>query len=286
MHRLLEDDHARAAMLVRFALGLLIVLNVATIALETVPTLGPRWHDVFAILEAVSLAVFGVEYLARLWVAPEQERFRAPIAGRLRWALTPAALIDLFAVLPSLLVFLGADLRALRLVRLSRLLRIGKLGRYSLAVQTLQRVLRAKAPDLLSLLFVLVVLLVLSSTAMYHLEHEAQPQRFSSIPATMWWGIVTLTTIGYGDLAPATDAGRALGGVIAVLGIGMFALPAGLLGAAFVDELGKARTGDGMGAARPHAVKCPHCGSALPASDAANRTTESPARSSEPPFER
>jgi voltage-gated potassium channel len=127
-------------------------------------------------------------------------------------------------------------------------------------------VLRKKAPDLLSLLFLLVVLLVLSSTLMYHLECDAQPERFSSIPATMWWGIVTLTTIGYGDLAPVTAGGRVLGGFIAVLGIGMFALPAGLLGAAFVDELGKARARSAPGgeAADCGTASCPHCGKPLP----------------------
>jgi voltage-gated potassium channel len=125
-------------------------------------------------------------------------------------------------------------------------------------------VLKSKAPDLLSLLFLLLMLLMVSSTLMYHLEHEAQPNAFSSIPATMWWGIVTLTTIGYGDMAPVTAGGRALGGVIAILGIGMFALPAGLLGAAFVDELGKARAARApapTAGEAPH--HCPHCGKQL-----------------------
>jgi voltage-gated potassium channel len=136
-----------------------------------------------------------------------------------------------------------------------------------MAVQTLFAVLRSKAADLLSLLFVLVILLVCASTLMFHLEHDAQPNAFSSIPATMWWGIVTLTTIGYGDMAPVTAAGRALGGVVAVLGIGMFALPAGLLGAAFVDELGKLRAARGGNhdghAGYTDGAHCPHCGKAL-----------------------
>ena len=158
------------------------------------------------------------------------------------------------------------DLRSVRLLRLLRMVRIAKVGRYSLAVRTLHNVLRAKAADLLSLLFLLLVLLVVSSTLMYFLEHEAQPQTFSSIPATMWWGIITLTTIGYGDMTPATGTGRLLGGVIAIAGIAMFALPAGLLGAAFVEELGKAQQ-----ARRSHATRgtedrgptCPHCGKHL-----------------------
>lgn len=276
VHHLLEGEHpTRAERAARFALAVLIVVNVVAVVIESVPTIDAALGPLLAALELLSVAVFGVEYLLRLWAAPEQPRFAGPW-GRLRWAITPAALVDLLAVLPSLLVFLGLDLRALRLIRLSRLVRVAKLGRYSLAVLTLERVLRAKAPDLLSLLFLLVVLLVLSSTLMWHLEHEAQPDRFTSIPATMWWGIVTLTTIGYGDLAPVTAGGRVLGGLIAILGIGMFALPAGLLGAAFVDELGKARArahGEAAGGgatdatappAHEHAAgSCPHCGKPL-----------------------
>lgn len=258
VHRLLEGDSpSRRASLLRFALAALIVANVTAVVLETVHELHTEWRTGFRRFETVSVAVFSIEYVARLWSAVEHPRFAAPITGRLRWMFSPAALIDLLSILPSLLMFAGFDLRALRLVRLSRLLRVAKLGRYSVAVQTLQRVLRAKAPDLLSLLFLLVVLLVVSSTCMYYLEHEAQPETFSSIPATMWWGIITLTTIGYGDMTPVTAGGRVFGGFIAVLGIGMFALPAGLLGAAFVAEINRKSSVPDGGAT------CPHCGKPL-----------------------
>lgn len=265
VHSLLDGEPlSAAATALRTALATLIVVNVAAVVLETVPSLARDFGPWFGSLESFSLLVFGAEYALRAWSAPEHASFRGPVRGRLRWALTPGALIDLVALLPAVLPA-GGDLRALRLARLLRILRVAKLGRYSLAVQTLQHVLRAKAPDLGSLLVLLLVLLVLSSTAMYHLEHDAQPEGFASIPATMWWGIVTLTTIGYGDLAPVTGGGRVLGGVIAILGIGMFALPAGLLGAAFVDELGRARhrrsgVDPADGAAQP---TCPHCGQRL-----------------------
>lgn len=268
VHRLLEaSPPTRAAAALRAALAGLIVVNVVAVVAESVRDVHAAASQWLRGIEFVSVAVFSVEYLLRLWAAPEQPRFQRPLLGRLRWVATPAALVDLLAVLPSLLVMASFDLRTLRLVRLARLFRIAKLGRYSLAVQTLFAVLRSKAADLLSLLFVLVILLVVASTLMFHLEGEAQPNVFSSIPATMWWGIVTLTTIGYGDMAPITPAGRALGGIVAVLGIGMFALPAGLLGAAFVDELGKlraARHGDGTShAAHADGAHCPHCGKAL-----------------------
>lgn len=271
VHRFLDgEDPGPAAHAVRLALATLIVANVAAVALETVPSLADH-ADAFAAFEAFSLATFSAEFLVRLWIAAEDPHVQH---SRWRWLRSAAALIDLAAILPGLLAAMGLDLRLLRLARLSRIVRLAKLGRYSLAVQTLANVLRAKSADLLSLLFLLVILLVVSSTIMFHLEHEAQPNVFTSIPATMWWGVVTLTTIGYGDMAPITAAGRALGGIVAVLGIGMFALPAGLLGAAFVDELAKARARrhhHGADRAGP-AHHCPHCGGELPAQDGATGT--------------
>jgi len=267
VHHLLEGDQQnRASAVVQTCLLGLILLNVAAVVLATEPAVLACSPAFFEWFEHVSVAVFTVEYVLRLWSAPEALRYQSPVAGRLRWMVTPASLIDLVSVLPSLLPLGGLDLRSVRLLRLLRIVRIAKIGRYSLAVRTLHNVLRAKAPDLLSLLFLLLVLLVVSSTLMFFLENEAQPETFSSIPTTMWWGIITLTTIGYGDMAPVTGIGRLLGAVIAIAGIAMFALPAGLLGAAFVDELGKAKV-----ARRPHAAgsaeargpTCPHCGNHL-----------------------
>ena len=253
VHDVLDGSGNRAARVVRFSLALLIVANVLAVVFETVPAFAERAGGLLDAFEAVSLAVFSVEYLLRLWSAGEHAAFRgAP--GRLYWMATPGALVDLLAIAPSLLA-LGGDMRVVRVLRLARLMRIAKLGRYSFALRTLREVVQKKAPDLLSMAFVLLILLVLSSALMFQLEHEAQPEAFSSIPATMWWGIVTLTTIGYGDMSPITIEGRLVGAFVAVLGIGMFALPAGLLGSAFVDELGKARDRAPGGAGR----RCPHC---------------------------
>lgn len=272
IHELLEGDLPgdRAGLAVRRFLTCLILINVAAVVLETVAGLERAAGPLFAVIEVVSVGVFSLEYMLRLWVAPEQPRYQTPF-GRLRWMRSAGALVDLLAVLPCWLPWLGIDLRSVRLLRLLRILRVAKLGRYSHAVQTLQNVLRDKAADLISLLVMLVALLVVSSTIMYHFENDAQPNAFSSIPATMWWGIVTLTTIGYGDMSPVTPAGRAFGGVVAVLGIAMFALPAGLLGAAFVEEIGKARRRGGSPTtpvapadqAGTHGPNCPHCGKPL-----------------------
>jgi voltage-gated potassium channel len=266
VHELLDGNRTDdpAGTVVRRVLVGLILLNVVAAVVDTMPEVHDALPGCLGGLELVSVAIFAGEYLLRCWSIVEHPRYRGTF-GRLRWALSAGGLIDLLAVLPSLLPLGDFDLRSLRLLRLLRIARIGKLARYSLAVQTMGNVLRSKAVDLLSLLVALLVLLVVASTIMFWLEHDAQPQLFSSIPATMWWGIVTLTTIGYGDMSPVTSAGRAFGGLVAIMGIGMFALPAGLLGAAFVDELGKARRSQqtpAPGGDSPDGTpgRCPHCG--------------------------
>ena len=262
IHQALEGHDSRLGTVVRWSLAGLILANIFALVIETVPAVRQQWSRPLILFEAFASTVFAVEYALRLWSCAEHARYRG-LLGRLRWMLTPGAIIDLLAVLPALFVH---DLRLVRILRLARLVRIAKLGRYSLALRTLRHVMLARLPDLVSLSFVLLILLVLSSALMFHLENEAQPQLFSSIPATMWWGIVTLTTIGYGDMAPVTVEGRLLGSLVAILGIGMFALPAGLLGGAFVEELAKARRigraqrSAGDRDARPC---CPHCNKPL-----------------------
>ena len=261
VHEVLEGHDDKLGLAVRWLLAGLILANVFAVVIETVPSIQANWGDLLLDFEALSLIVFGTEYVLRLWSAGEHPRYRG-IVGRLRWMATWGAIIDLLAVAPAMLF---TDIRMVRLLRLARLVRIAKLGRYSLALRTLRHVVYARMPDLIGLSFVLLILLVLSSALMFHLESDAQPELFSSIPATMWWGIVTLTTIGYGDMAPITVGGRLLGSIVAVLGIGMFALPAGLLGGAFVEELGKARRkardqrATEAAPATPQLTHCPHC---------------------------
>jgi voltage-gated potassium channel len=144
------------------------------------------------------------------------------------------------------------DLRFLRAIRLIRILRLFKLGRYNESIQQFGRVIRAKKAELLTTVFIIFILLIVASSLLYYVEHAAQPEKFSSIPEAMWWGVVTLTTVGYGDIYPITGLGRFLGAIISLLGIGLFALPTGLLSAGFVEEIGRKR-------AKTQA-KCPKCG--------------------------
>lgn len=258
VHQVLEGHHDLLGTVVRWFLAILILSNVVAVVIETVPKVQSGWGDELEAFETFSLVVFGVEYLLRIWSAGEHSHYHG-ILGRLRWAITPGAIVDLFAIVPALF---ASNMSLVRILRLARLVRIAKLGRYSLALRTLRHVVIARLPDLVGLSFVLLIMLVLSSAVMFHLESVAQPDKFSSIPATMWWGIITLTTIGYGDMAPITIEGRMLGSVVAILGIGMFALPAGLLGGAFMEELGRARKqareqrATGVPETMTH---CPHC---------------------------
>tara|TARA_R110002096_G_scaffold16850_22_gene57358 strand:- start:758 stop:1573 length:816 start_codon:yes stop_codon:yes gene_type:complete len=257
-HQVLEGHHEAIGTIVRWFLAILIVANVFAVIVETVPDVQRDWGQLILDFETFSLIVFGAEYVLRMWSAAEHAHFQG-LVGRLRWAITPGAIIDLLAIAPAMIF---PEMRLVRLLRIARLVRIAKLGRYSLALRTLRRVMVARMPDLVGLTFVLSIILVLSSALMFHFEHDAQPEQFSSIPATLWWGIITLTTIGYGDMAPLTMEGRILGSIVAVIGIGMFALPAGLLGGAFVEELGKARRAardqraTGVSQTMTH---CPHC---------------------------
>lgn len=229
----------------------LIALNVLAVALETVPVLRARYGGVFHAFEVFSVVVFTVEYVLRLWTCVIDPRFAHPVTGRLRFALTPMAVVDALAVLPFYLPTVSADLRFLRAARLVRLLRVLKLGRYSESLRMFGTVLRARREDLVVALLAVLLLLVFASAFMYFLERDAQPQAFSSMPAAMWWGVVTLTTVGYGDVYPVTPLGRLLGAAVALFGIDLFALPAGILASGFAEEMQKRR-------ARPRT--CPHCG--------------------------
>lgn len=250
----LFDPDGQADRTERFLHGglmVLIVLNVLAVVLASVKSLSAaygRWFDLF---EYVSVAVFSVEYLARAWSCTADPRYAHPVWGRLRFLASPMALIDLVAILPTLLIVTHLDLRFMRALRLIRLARVAKLGRYSEASNVMLRVLKAKREELLLTMSFLLVLALICASAMYFVEGSVQPDKFPDIPTTMWWAIVTITTVGYGDVFPVTGWGRVIGIITTLLGLLMIALPTGVFGAAFVEEINRKKTGP---------PKCPHCG--------------------------
>ena len=217
----------------------LIAINVAAVVLETVSSINARFHTAFWVIEVISVAVFSVEYIARVWASPEHPEFQDKAHPRLAYMLSPLALIDLLAILPFYLGFIvDMDLRFLRVLRLLRIL---KLTRYSSAMSMLLDVFREEANAFFAGFFILIVLLVLAASGAYLAEHEVQPDKFGSIPAAMWWAMATLTTVGYGDVTPITPAGQIFGSLVGVVGIGIAALPAGILASGMADLLRRRR---------------------------------------------
>ncbi|MCJ9429017.1 cyclic nucleotide-gated ion channel [Kordiimonas marina] len=229
----------RAAAAFEFFMIGLILANLAAVALETVPAYWEKYHHFFHWFDVVSVIIFTIEYVARVWASAERESVAGDTAfmRRVRYVLSPSALIDLLAILPFYL-YLGAvttvDLRELRVFRLLRLL---KLVRYSPALSSLGRVIYAERRALIAALIIMMGLLFFAATIMYGVEHEAQPQAFGSIPEALWWALSTLTTVGYGDVVPVTVTGKIIGGFVMIFGLAFFALPIGIVASGFSDEV-------------------------------------------------
>jgi voltage-gated potassium channel len=231
----------------------LIFLNVVAVIIGSVQSVEERWGTFLNAFEIISVGVFTVEYIARLWSCTADARFKGRIRGRVRLAFQAMSIIDLLAILPFYLPFLGIDLRSLRVLRLLRILRIAKVGRYYSSLNLIKHVFQSKKEELVLTSALMGLLLVVSSSLLYYCENAVQPDDFSSIPATMWWSVATLTTVGYGDLYPITLLGKFVASIIAILGIGMFALPTGIIGAGFVEAIQE----------KKGRQTCPHCGKEL-----------------------
>jgi len=253
-----KEDDKQSLLFDKFIVGL-IVLNVVAIIAESFASLAVAYQLNFRVFEVFSVVVFTIEYSCRLWTSDlkfyEFKGFKAVI----KYILSPMALIDLFAILPFYLpMFMPVDLRFLRILRLTRLLRVFKLNRYSESMNMLGRVLKREKDQLLVTVFITFLLLLLASVLMYNFEHDVQPDAFPNILAAFWWAIATLTTVGYGDVYPVSAIGKMLSGLIALLGIGLVALPTGILSSGFMAELeerNRSRT-----ESDESEIMCPHCG--------------------------
>jgi voltage-gated potassium channel len=252
-HQLLEANNTnlKYARVFHTFMLILISCNVLAVILETVDSLFDDYSDLFTYFEYFSVTCFSMEYLLRIWCCNINKKFSGSLIGRIKFILTPMALVDLLSIAPFYLPMItDLDLRFLRAIRLSRIFRLFKIGRYSNAYILIRHVIILKKEYLVITTVFGATLLIVASSLMYFIEHEAQPQVFSSIPTTMWWGIITLTTVGYGDTVPITPLGKFLSGLLALLGIGLFALPAGILASGFSEEIQKQKCES----------LCPHCG--------------------------
>ena len=215
----------------------LILLNVAAIILASVDRINGHYDRIFELIRDVSITLFILEYGARIWCVPEHPSrlYKKPVLGRLRYIFTPMMVTDFLAILPFLLGLpRSIDLRILRLFRLLSILRI---THHSPALGILASVLKREIKSLVSVSVLMIVLLIIASTIVYYFEREVQPEAFASIPRAMWWGMATLTTVGYGDVVPHTVAGKGFGIVVMFIGIGMFAVPTGIIVSTFAQEI-------------------------------------------------
>lgn len=230
-----SDPVSRA---VGLALQALILVNVLAVVVESVASVAARFAGPLAAFQALSMGVFTVEYMLRLWSSVEADggRYAHPVGGRLRYAVTPLAIIDLVTLLAFYLPLLTAaiDLRWLRALRIIGVL---KYTRYSAALTTAGDVVRAERGGIVAAFTVFLVVLVLASSGMYAFEHRVQPDKFANIPMAMYWAVVTLTTLGYGDVVPLTWGGRAFATLVAFAGIAMVAFPSAILASGFIRQL-------------------------------------------------
>ncbi len=215
----------------------LIFLNITAFIASTSSTFSPEYKPLIEYIEFISSLVFTVEYILRLWACTVNSKYKHPFWGRLKYAFTPLSIIDFLSILPFYLLFLFPHLIFVNLISILRLLRLIKMSRYSESMKSLGTVLCAKKDELIATAFAVFIILIFASSIMYFVESEAHPKAFGSIPDAMWWGVVTLTTVGYGDIYPITPLGRFLGAILAFLGIGIFALPAGIISSGFSEEI-------------------------------------------------
>lgn len=232
-----------------FFIQTIIILNLIMVMLESVENIEKNFQLFFHWFEVFSIAIFSAEYLTRIWTADFGSA--NPIKARLKFIFSFLGLIDLLAILPFYLPFLFSfDLRFLRIMRLFRLLRIFKITRYSNALKLIGKVLKRKKEELFLTMFLTFLLLLVSSSLMFYIEHDAQPKNFSNIFQSFWWAVATMTTIGYGDIYPVTALGKFLSGIIAILGIGLVALPTGIVSSSFIETMKE----------NNQEKTCPHCG--------------------------
>lgn len=254
IYRLVEKGShgSKVNLIFDYAIMTLIVLNVIALILDTIPEIKESMGAFFWIFEVCSVIIFSIEYIMRIYVSdlayPSSNKFKSAF----KFIFSTFGLIDLLAIIPFYLPFLiKIDLRFLRILRLMRFMRIFKIHRYNNSLTLIYSVIKEKKSELAITGFVALLILLVASFLMYNVEGDVQPDKFPNMLSCLWWAIATLTTVGYGDVYPVTGLGKFLSSIIAVLGIGLVALPTGIISAGFVDKIGKSKK---------EPVKCPHCG--------------------------
>ena len=222
-------------------IGVWVLISVLAVVLETVASVSYLINIEFVILDTIAVAIFTIEYMLRIYSSVEEPGHRNPLTGRIKQFTNPSTFIDFLAILPFFLEALLHHVLDLRFLRIFRLARLLKLTRGSDATATLFKVIKREWPVMSAAAFIMILLIVLTASLGYLVEHAAQPEKFENIPTAIYWAVITLASVGYGDISPITPIGRAITVIMSLAGIGIFAIPAGLLAAAFSDQLHKER---------------------------------------------
>jgi len=209
-----------------FFIQALILVSIITFSVETIPNLKPETRTILYVIEVFSVSVFTLEYVLRIYVADSKSKFVFSFFG----------IIDLLAILPFYLSF-GIDLRSLRALRFLRLFRILKLVRYNRAMNHFTRAIKSAKEEILLFIFITLILIYFAAVGIYYFENDAQPEHFTSIFDSLWWAIITLTTVGYGDVYPITVGGKVFTFFILMIGLGIVAIPTGIISSALTKSI-------------------------------------------------
>jgi len=251
IYHLLEGvaEHSRLEKILSYFMVLLILLNAFAVIIETVEWIDRNYFTYLFVFEIFSVIIFTIDYFTRIWTITINEKYKNMVLGRIKYFFTPMAIIDLLSILPFyLFAVFPFDLRFLRLFRLFRFIRILKLGRYSTSLKLLGNVFRAKRTELVITVFIIFFVIVLASCFIYIVEHDAQPDKYTNIPVSIYWSVITITSVGYGDMYPITPLGQFIAVIVALLGLGIFAIPTGIIASGFYEQLHNQKK------------QCPHCG--------------------------
>ncbi len=230
-------DSGKLHEIFEFIIVIWVLISVASVILESVDSINYYFHVEFIIIDTIAVAIFSTEFLMRIYSCTEDPKYQHWLAGRINFSRQFSSLIDIVAIAPFFLESLLDHLFDLRFLRVFRLMRLFKLGRHSAATKSLFYVIQREWPVMKAAIFIMLMLVMLAACLGYLFEHEAQPDKFENIPQSIYWAVITLASVGYGDISPVTPAGRTITIILALLGIGIFAIPAAILASAFSDQL-------------------------------------------------
>ena len=230
-------DSGKLHEIFEFIIVIWVLISVTSVILESVDSINYYFHVEFIIIDTIAVAIFSTEFLMRIYSCTEDPKYQHWLAGRINFSRQFSSLIDIVAIAPFFLESLLDHLFDLRFLRVFRLMRLFKLGRHSAATKSLFYVIQREWPVMKAAIFIMLMLVMLAACLGYLFEHEAQPDKFENIPQSIYWAVITLASVGYGDISPVTPAGRTITIILALLGIGIFAIPAAILASAFSDQL-------------------------------------------------